>query len=81
MLDKIKRGNMKRFIVCIVAIFAVLATVCLCVGAGFEYQRIDSVYINEVLQGLDSSRQPEEKVYDYTLFRSEEHTSELQSQR
>lgn len=68
MLDKIKRGNMKRFIVCIVAIFAVLATVCLCVGAGFEYQRIDSVYINEVLQGLDSSRQPEEKVYDYTLF-------------
>ncbi|MDE6474134.1 MAG: HAMP domain-containing histidine kinase [Clostridia bacterium] len=59
---------MKRFIVCIVTIFAVLATVCLCVGAGYEYQRVDNVYINEVLQGLDSGQQPTEKVYDYTLF-------------
>ncbi|MDE6362377.1 MAG: hypothetical protein K2L53_05305, partial [Clostridia bacterium] len=59
---------MKKFIVCIVALFAVLATVCICVGAGFEYQRVDNVYINEVLQGLDVDMQPTEKVYDYTLF-------------
>ena len=59
---------MKKFIVCIVALFAILAAVCLGVGAGFEYQRVDNVYINEVLQGLDSGRQPAEKIYDYTLF-------------
>lgn len=59
---------MKKFIVCIVALFAVLAIVCICVGAGFEYQRVDNVYINEVLQGLDVDMQPTEKIYDYTLF-------------
>lgn len=62
---------MKRFIVSIVALFAVLATVCLCVGANYEYQRVDNVYINEVVQGLETGTEPVEKVYDYTLFDKE----------
>ena len=59
---------MKRVIIFIVSLFAILATVCICVGVSFEYQRVDNVYINEVLQGLDSGQEPEQKVYDYTLF-------------
>ncbi|MDE5756649.1 MAG: HAMP domain-containing histidine kinase, partial [Clostridia bacterium] len=59
---------MKKFIICVVALFVILATVCICVGASFEYQRIDNVYINEVLQGLDSGQEPEQKIYDYTVF-------------
>lgn len=59
---------MKRFVVCIVALFFILAAVCICVGRSFEYKRVDNVYINEVLQGLEAGQIPEEKVYDYTLF-------------
>ncbi|MDE6276033.1 MAG: HAMP domain-containing histidine kinase [Clostridia bacterium] len=59
---------MKKIIICTVAMFVILTTVCICVGASFEYQRVDNVYINEVLQGLDSGQEPKQKVYDYTLF-------------
>ena len=59
---------MKRLIVSIVALFVILATACICVGASYKYQRVDNVYINEVLQGLDSGKEPTEKVYDYTVF-------------
>lgn len=62
------KNIMKRLIVCIVALFVILATVCICVGASFQYQRVDNVYINEVLQGLDGGQEPEQKIYDYTVF-------------
>ncbi|MCX4362150.1 MAG: HAMP domain-containing sensor histidine kinase [Clostridia bacterium] len=59
---------MKRFIACLVALFAVLTVISICVGMSFEYERIDNSYINEVIQGFDSNSQPEIKVYDYTFF-------------
>lgn len=59
---------MKKFIIGAVALFAVLAILCVGIGMSFQPQKVDNSYINEVLQSLELGKGPDEKVYDYTLF-------------
>ncbi|MDE6758726.1 MAG: HAMP domain-containing histidine kinase [Clostridia bacterium] len=58
---------MKKTISIAVAAFLVAACVFLCIGYGFEYERVDTVFINEVKQSL-SQGEPITGKYDYTLF-------------
>ena len=58
---------MKNTIFIAVATFLVVACVFLCIGYGFEYEKVDTVYINEVIQSL-SVGEPITGKYDYTLF-------------
>lgn len=58
---------MKKTIYITAAIFLTVACVFLCIGYSFQYERLDTVYINEVIQSL-SIGQPVEGKYDYTLF-------------
>ncbi|MDE5991139.1 MAG: HAMP domain-containing histidine kinase [Clostridia bacterium] len=58
---------MKKTISIAVAAFFVAACVFLCIGYGFEYERVDTVFINEVKQSL-SQGEPITGKYDYTLF-------------
>ena len=66
----IQRDHMKKFIIGATLLFAVLAVLCIGVGLGFEREKIDNAYINEVLRSLEAGGQPSEKKYDYTLFDS-----------
>lgn len=58
---------MKKFIISIVLIFIVLSGVCLGIGLGYDYKKIDTVYINEVVNCLNNNDIPQKIVYDYTV--------------
>ena len=58
---------MKKSIMIAVAMFLLAACVFLGIGYGFEYERVDTVYINEVVQSL-SSGEPIAGKYDYTVI-------------
>ncbi len=59
---------MKKFIVSLCLIFIVIGAVCLGIGLSFDYKKVDTVYINEVVQGLDFGTEPKEIVYHYALI-------------
>ena len=60
--------SMKKFIVSLCLIFIVIGAVCLGIGLSFDYKKVDTVYINEVVQGLDFGTEPKEIVYHYALI-------------
>ena len=53
---------MKKFIISIVLIFIVLSGVCLGIGLGYDYKKIDTVYINEVVNCLNNNDMPQKIV-------------------
>ncbi len=57
---------MKKFIASIVGIFLVIAGGLLGVGLGYKYERVDTIYMNEVLQSLTQDKKVSDIVYDYT---------------
>ncbi len=59
---------MKKFIVSLCLIFIAIGAVCLGIGLSFDYKKVDTVYINEVVQGLDFGTEPKEIVYHYALI-------------
>ena len=59
---------MKKFIVSLCLIFIVIGAVCLGIGLSFDYKKVDTVYINEVVQGLDFGTEPKEIVYHFALI-------------
>ncbi len=61
---------MKKFIASLVAVFVLLCCVCLGIGLGTDYQRVDTVYFNEVVQCLDNGILPDKLVYDFAVVDS-----------
>ncbi len=59
---------MKKFICSIVFVFIAISAIALGIGLGFDYKKVDTVYINEVIQFLNKGESVEEIVYDYTLI-------------
>lgn len=59
---------MKKILILTLAVFVLIVCASLCVGYGFEYERIDTVYMNEVTQALSLGETPESGKYDFTLF-------------
>lgn len=59
---------MKKFIVSLCLIFIAIGAVCLGIGLSFDYKKVDTVYINEVIQCLNKGESVEKIVYDYTLI-------------
>lgn len=54
-------------ILSVAAVFLIIASVFLCIGHGMEYERVDTVYINEVIQSI-AAEKPVRGKYDYTYF-------------
>lgn len=59
---------MKKFIVSLCLMFIAIGAVCLGIGLSFDYKKVDTVYINEVIQCLNKGESVEKIVYDYTLI-------------
>lgn len=59
---------MKKFILSIVVVFIVIGAIAFGIGLSFDYKKVDTVYINEVIQCLEKGEDVEEIVYDYTLI-------------
>ena len=53
---------MKKFICSIVFVFIVISAIALGIGLGFDYKKVDTVYINEVIQCLNKGESVEEIV-------------------
>ncbi len=58
---------MKKFVLCVMLVFVVACSVCLGVGLSYDYDKVDMVYINEVVQCLNNGTMPKKNVYDYTI--------------
>lgn len=48
-------------------VFVVACSLCLGVGLSYDYDKVDMVYINEVVQCLNNGTEPKKIVYDYTV--------------
>lgn len=63
----LKDKNLKILIIAIILLFCVVCCVIIGIGFSLDFQKVDMVYVNEVIQCIKQGSAPQKIVYDYIL--------------